>query len=292
MSRHAYLIICHNNWNQLRFLIENLSDSRNDFYILVDSKATDFDQHLFMETCSCKRLYFVEPIDICWGDYSLVEAELSLLKASTSNGHYSYYHLLSGADMPLVSQNTIHDFFDKNNGCEFVDFDLNQDYPLTLKRLKYYYFFQDKVGRKRINFYKILRDLILLGEKAISVNRTKDIEKYLAKGSNWFSITDDFARYILANEDFIATQFRNSYCCDEHVIQTLLNMSPYKKNWYGYKNTSIMYQNLRYLDWGRGKPYTFKKGEFFELSNGDHLFARKFSSDIISTDVKQHLLSV
>ncbi|SFO24557.1 Core-2/I-Branching enzyme [Pseudobutyrivibrio sp. UC1225] len=291
MSKHAYLIICHNNWKQLNFLIDCLNDPRNDFYIMVDSKATDFDCEYLTKSVPTDNLYFVNQIDVRWGDYSLFEASLSLLKAASAHQKYSYYHLLSGVDMPLKSQTYIHNFFDSNQGYEFVDFDNEDSSSLAFRRTRYYYLLQKYVGRKRISFFKILRDVILIFEKILHVNRVKDIQSYLAKGSNWFSITDDFAHYIIGKESFIKKYFYNTYICDEIVVQTLLNMSPYKDNWYGNKNHSLEYQNMRYLDWGRGKPYTFSKDDFFELHEGEYLFARKFSTDIVSNDIRDILLN-
>lgn len=291
MNKHAYLIIAHNNWEQLHFLINILNDPRNDFYILVDSKATDFDQNLFASNCKCSNLYFVDPINIFWGDYTQILAELSLLKSATSNYKYSYYHLISGQDMPLKSQDYIHDFFNNNKGYEFVDFDSFEETSLALERTRYYYFLQKQTGRKRVSIPKIIQKVALLFEKTVGINRSKSIQDSLGKGSNWFSITDDFARYIVDNEEFILKHFTRTYCCDEVFIQTLLKKSPYKDNWYGFKNNEIQYQNLRYNDWNRGKPYTFKKDEFFPLCESPYLFARKFSLDIISDDILQHFYS-
>ena len=39
MDRHAYLILAHKNFGQLRKLIELLDDPRNDIFVHVDAKA-------------------------------------------------------------------------------------------------------------------------------------------------------------------------------------------------------------------------------------------------------------
>ena len=49
MNRHAYLIIAHNNWKQLKFLIKLLYDDRNDYYLHIDLKAKDFDRDSFLD---------------------------------------------------------------------------------------------------------------------------------------------------------------------------------------------------------------------------------------------------
>ena len=49
------------------------------------------------------------------GGYSLVNAEMILLRKATEVGHYNHYHLLSGQDLPIQSQETIQKFFLKNS---------------------------------------------------------------------------------------------------------------------------------------------------------------------------------
>ncbi len=289
MGKHAYLIICHNKWEQLQFLISVLNDPRNDFFILVDSKSKDFDRDSFVKKCASKQLYFADPVGIYWGDYSQVQAELSLLKKATSTGKYDYYHLISGVDMPLRPQDEMHRFFEENAGTEFVDFDSFEDGSWALERLGFYYFLQKNIGRRKINVLKFMRDFLVVVQKVLHVNRCKGIEQYLAKGANWFSITDDFARFIVDNEDFVEKHFKRTYCADEEFVQIMLKVSPYRDNWYGFKNRTIHYQNLRLLDWGRGAPYTYKKEEYFDLCKSEYLFARKFSDDIMAEDIRGYL---
>ena len=64
---------------------------------------------------------FVPRLKVYWGDYSQVRACLRLLRAA-SVGDYSYYHLLSGADLPLKTQDEIHAFFEAHDGTEFIHF--------------------------------------------------------------------------------------------------------------------------------------------------------------------------
>lgn len=42
---------------------------------------------------------------------------------------------------------------------------------------------------------------------------------------------------------------------------------------------------IRYIDWKKGNPHTFKKNDFDELKNSDRVFARKFDqSDLEIVD--------
>ena len=76
MGKHAYLIIAHNNWEQLKFLVELLEDPRNDFFILIDKKARDFDKEQFLSSFSTgllKHIFFTKQVDIRWGMYSQIK---------------------------------------------------------------------------------------------------------------------------------------------------------------------------------------------------------------------------
>lgn len=42
MGKHAYLIIAHSNFGQLRTLLEMLDDERNDIFVHVDARAGAF----------------------------------------------------------------------------------------------------------------------------------------------------------------------------------------------------------------------------------------------------------
>ena len=103
MGKHAYLIIAHDKFEQLKRLLLLLDDERNDIYLHIDSKAKDFCQEEFEQLLSRAGLFFTERTSVIWGSYSQIHSELVLLKAAVP-GHYSYYHLLSGTDLPIKSQ--------------------------------------------------------------------------------------------------------------------------------------------------------------------------------------------
>lgn len=56
-----------------------------------------------------------------WRDYSQIKIEIVLIKVA-SQKNYAYYHLISGVDLLLKSQEEFHQFFKKHNGKEFIHF--------------------------------------------------------------------------------------------------------------------------------------------------------------------------
>lgn len=203
-----------------------------------------------------------------------------------SEVNYARYHLISGMDLPIKSQDYIHAFFE-NDDQEYIRFDPK---PISLyeDRVKYYYFFQDIIGRnhgKHIAVLELLQNNLLKVQRLLKVNRCKKIVLY--KGVQWFSITDDFARYVLLNEEFIRKNFKYTLCADEMFLQTLVQMSPYRDR---VRNCS-----LRHIDWERGNPYIFRVEDYEELMNTDNLFARKFDEcidsriiDMIENEIKNN----
>ena len=223
-KRHAYLIICHNNFHILRKLVSLLDDSRNDIYIHVDRKVKHFVQ-LSKELSTHKaHLFFTKRINVNWGGYSQVRAELLLLESALKQ-EYAYYHLISGVDMPLKSQNEIHAFFDENQGKEFIGIDEQSNGGKAFEeRVGYYRLFQDVIGRNtglHIAAIEKLDRLCLAMQKALHINRTIGYDKVMYKGPNWFSITRQMAVFVMENRTKISRMFQFGMCVDELFLQRL-----------------------------------------------------------------------
>ena len=103
--KHAYLILAHMKFDKC--LLQCLDDKRNDIFIHFDYKLTQIPE---LQTKYANLFIIENRIDVRWGDVSVVEAEYVLFEAASRQGSYAYYHLLSGVDMPLKSQDYIHNF--------------------------------------------------------------------------------------------------------------------------------------------------------------------------------------
>lgn len=277
-NRHAYLIMAHNDLDILKKMLRLLDDSRNDIYIHIDSKIKKINFKEYQNICNLSKVNFIKRMDCRWGDYSLIECELRLLEASIKE-KYSYYHLISGVDLPIKSQNEIHKFFEDNKGKEFIHFCNKEDTNYARKKVQYYYFMTKYLrNSKKIPLYtqKIINKISINIQKMCGVNRIKD--KEIGFGSQWFSITDNLARYIVNNEEWIYLNFKNTKCPDEIFLQTLIKNSEFENNIFGKNLQGDYISCLRYIDWIRGNPYTWKKEDFNELIKSEFMFARKFSS--------------
>lgn len=288
LSKHAYLIIAHNNFNQLKLLIELLDDARNDIYLHIGKDAKNIDVSTFTSICKHANLYLADKrLAGCWGDKSLVDITILLLKQATNTNQYEYYHLLSGVDLPIKSQDYIHDFFSNNSGYEFVhfvrDMDINTPYRERIEeRVRYYHLFlplqhfrkcKGLIKKGGIFSHSLLDSLSMRIQKFIKINRLSKYEFTIFYGAQWFSITHNFALYILEKQTSIDELIKYSLCSDEIVIQTTIMNSSFKEKIspYGY---------MRHIDWNRGGPYTFRSSDLEELLQSDKLFARKFDENI------------
>jgi hypothetical protein len=283
-AKHAYLIMAHNNFSILEKLIKLLDDKRNDIYIHIDKKVSHFDFNYFKQLTQKSNIHFVKRMNVQWGGYSQIKGELTLLKSAVSR-RYEYYHYISGVDLPLKTQDYIHEFFEQNSGKEFIHFDKQENDIGNYDRIRYYHLLQELIhGSKTKAVSKTLRILnrgILAVEKICKVNRMKNNELEYQKGASWFSITDSLAKYILSKEDLIKKMFNHTNCGDELFLQTLVWNSEYRTRLYNDSFNNNYQSCMRYIDWNRGQPYVWRVNDYNKLMNTEYLFARKFD---INTD--------
>lgn len=278
--RHTYLIMAHNEFDILEKLLRLLDDERNDFYIHIDKKAADFPFDRFRSLPKKSTVYFTPRLDVRWADFSLTECQLIMLREALPRG-YRYFHLISGVDLPLKSNDAIHDFFERHDGKEFVHFCSEEKTEAIRFHVEYYHFrrlMRSPNALARAAGYGLTGASMLLYKLGIKRKWEENIR--LAYGSNWCSITDELAAYILEKEAWVRKYFRLTCISDELYIQTLVENSDFRHRLYHSEKDDDPMANLRHIDWTRGKPYVFRSGDFEELMASPCLFARKFSDKV------------
>ena len=270
-KKHAYLIMAHTNFPQLQILINLLDHPNNDIYLHVDKRSVDFRPEMIRVSAS--NLTIIDPIRITWGGHSQIRCELNLLKASAPN-HYRYYHLISGIDLPLKSQDEIHEFFEAHYPENFINFHApSNESKSFLYRIEQYHIFQDLMGRNKGLVPGLLRRAnngFISLQKQVGFRRKQYIPPY--KGTNWFSITDELVQYVLSQEALIKKQFYYSSCADEVFLHSVAMASPCRD--------TIVDDCLRAIDWDRGDPYIFRQEDVDGLLVSPNLFGRKFDSRV------------
>lgn len=276
MQRHAYLILAHEDTLVLRRLLALIDDKKNDVFIHIDKNSKNIQIQNILNNVKKSKITVIRKYRVHWGTNSIALATLELLKRA-SKYQYNYYHVLSGADLPIKSKEEIWNFFEKHAGKEFIHFGTKQ-YQKDIKcRYDQYHFFSKQLGRKRDKKLWIDMETYSLAiQRRLHIDRTKKVPYDFYGGANWVSITNDMAQYIVNNRKKYSRAFRFTQNSDELVFQTIVMDSPYKDNLYHLQFDNDYQACVRYIDWNRGTPYIFRSGDFEELIQSGCMFARKF----------------
>lgn len=272
--KHAFLIIAHNNWPLLCRLLKKLDHVDHDIYLHIDEKAKiDENDRLDIEnSCKSSALHYIHSQKIYWGGYCQIDCELRLMEAANRK-KYDYYHVMSGIDFPIKSMAEIHQFFEQNQGHEFVHMSGEEFDKRSESRYEQYHFLQKHVGRARSGFwFQLERVSLWIQRNIFKMKRSSAFAGIQYKGgSNWCSLTNDAVEYLLRQKPQIEKMFQHTICCDEFFVQTMLYNSSFRdKIYYG--------GNLRSIDWARGNPYTYQAEDYEELISSGNLFCRKVSN--------------
>lgn len=274
--KHAYLILAHSSFDLLRLLISRLDDERNDIFVHIDKKVKDLPKlHVGKAT-----LFMLDNrIDVRWGDWTVVEAEYALFEAAVSHAPYQYYHLLSGVDLPVKSQDYIHEFCDAHQGTEFIGYTLTEITPEVVRKVQRWHLFPEDF--KNTNVVKrALRAGYIRVQELLGIYRNRDVD--FKKGSQWVSVTDAMARHFLAHRSWAQKVFSHSFCSDEMVFQTLAWQPPFREKL--YNTTDDGAGCLRAIGWRDGQLIDWTPEDLPRLEASEALFARKFNQSILGKE--------
>ena len=292
MANIAYLILAHEHPKHLGKLIDRLTSTAAVFFIHLDKKspAAAF-RHIRGE-----NIHFTSKRKtVHWGDFSIVEATLLLLRAALAHpSRPQRFVLLSGADYPLHSAAYIEAFFERHGDTEYMGLTPmpsdEEDKPIS--RLTTY---KARPGAAKINWL-VRRALVRFG----AIPKERDYRAHLKGitpygGSMWWALSREACEYMLEfidRERRMVRFFKHTHCPDESFFHTILGNSAYKNH---------MLREVTYADWTAGgrSPALFSEAHLerfreargFSTSGGADavpaLFARKFSDE--STEIAERL---
>ena len=273
--RHAYLILAHNEFGLLQQLLGALDDPRNDIYVHIDKKVKEMPD---LHTRKAGLTLLDRRIDIRWASLQMVEAEFALFETASAKGPYQYYHLLSGVDLPLKSQDYIHDFFDRHDGKEFIGFTLTRMTPELVRRTQRWHLFPRHFSQTK-NGYSAPRAAFIRLQELLGIKRNRQVE--FMKGSQWVSITERMVRYLLSQRHWVMKTFSHTFAPDECVLQTLAARSPFMTDLYDTSDDAK--GCMRAIGWRPnpdGSGWTLNDwcaADYETLASSPALFARKFN---------------
>ena len=282
MSKHAYLLIVHKDPVQVRKLLRTLDDERNLIVVHCDKKmdADDVDA-ISSAVMRHAELEVFQEFDVLWGGYTLVEAELALLRRALGRG-CSYYHLLSGECLPLRTQDEIHGFFDAS-GKEFIACNPRFEWEATFDaRLR-----QHHLQNRNLSVLTKMADKALVfAQRLVRVNYLDPDIRY-GYGSQWFSVTDELTRDLISHEEWVREHFGRGLCSDELFLQSFALTFGYQDRLFRPFDAGDKWGNMRLVDWDRGEgihPYTLRSKDYDWAMGTGMMFGRKFS-DAVDSDM-------
>lgn len=283
---HAYLILAHNDAQQLYNLVKALYSPHSKLYIHVDTKSTEFmNKSKIKELNTMEHVYFVPSIKTYWGGFSLVKATLTLLIEAIKDNQNERFHLISGMDYPIKPLNKILSFFDKNknNYLTYIPEESNKRYFID----RYYFYDNDYINTKNLKYSikkRIIRSILIFIQRItwflvqiLQIPIRKKINMKYYHGSQWFSFTREAVNYILnyiEHNPWILKRFNYTACSDESFFTMILMNSDKLKN-------TIINDDLRLRmpdgSLNRG-GYVLTEKDIEHIKKSPALFARKFTT--------------
>ncbi len=265
----AYLIIAHNEFEILQMLVSALDYPGNDIYVHFDRKVKLLPDLMTRNS----NLYVLDRrIDVRWGHVSQIKTELLLFEEALAHGPYDFYHLISGTHLPLKDTNGLNAYFEKKKGLSVVTgLTKDTEYQETLKMHRINLFLRNYSSRSDM----LSKTSQFMWKSCVAVQRwlhimvNKGVDFW--KTSNWLSLSDDAARYIISIKKQILKRYRFTLCGDEFFVATELMNSP-------LKDRIINDDYYLKCEMQRSNPRIYTLREFDTLKTSGCLFARKFSS--------------
>lgn len=282
-KRTAFILQIHKNPEQVnKFINQLISNDQADVFIHIDKRNYKEISELIVKNTNVKIIG--QSVNCEWGDISQVDATILLLReVLASQDKYDFVCLRSGQDL-LV----------KDGYKEFLLHSYEQIF-LNIREMD-----KSIIGFMKINWPKITRKrytsthpiriyrriLLSLYKMGINIlpNKNKWPKDYqFYKGSQWFSIPYETAKYIIEFLDKNAWYykfFENTLVPDESFFHTLIMNSHYKKQ--------VVNCNHMFLKWGetlkeRNSPKDLTSKDIKLIEESHDYFARKFDEKVDNT---------
>ena len=269
-GRHAVLILAHTQPQLLRLLLEAVDSPHIDVFLHVDD-ASVLTTHRFHTRRSALH---VTTGKAAWGGFSLVRAEFRLLEKALRADSYDYLHLISGQDLPLVTPAELRERM-AGRREQFIGRTPARDGAADWK-IRYWHPFADNRHYRTSLVLKGTRRAAVAAQRVMHVDRVSPMNLQPRHGSQWFSITAAFARWLLDRRQWAQRAFQRAITSDELVLPTMwATLSP------PFELSSEQDQNLRWINWDPLRepgPRTITMADVPEVRSHQErcLFARKF----------------
>lgn len=269
-GRHAVLILAHTQPQLLRLLVGALDSPHIDVFVHMDEASPLQGHHL---SCRHSALHVMRG-RAAWAGFSLVTAEFRLLEAALRADSYDYLHLISGQDLPLVTPADLRERLAGRHE-QFIGRTPARDGDADWK-VRYWHPFADSRRYRTSVVLKGTRRAAVAAQRMMHVDRLSPMNLQPRHGSQWFSITAAFARWLLDRRQWAQRAFQYAITSDELLLPTMwATLHP------PFELSSERDQNLRWINWDPVRepgPRTITMADVPEVTRQRQwcLFARKF----------------
>ncbi len=275
MKKHAFLVLAHKQPQLLARILQRLERPNHHFFIHVDLKYPNLKE--YYSVCrNIQNIHFVsDNIEVYHAGISIVYAEILLLQeADKQKEKFDFYHLISGQDYPIRSNNQFDEFFEQtDHSFMYIDSkelqkELANNYKICANRFHF--------NNTEKWYSKIYEKFHLHYFSYLWYNRDH-IDNYIG-GWQWFSwnytVKEYVMQYINKQPQYIE-KYNHTSSPDEHIFTTLL--APHAQDLH------IEIQNpLRYISWHphrdvntKYRPYDLTEEDLPWIINSKAFFCRK-----------------
>lgn len=276
--RVAFLILAHGDAPQLVRLCRALQP--HSVFIHIDAKAPAFPLDTFTALPNVTQA--TPSVKVHWGDFSMVQATLNLIKAAQDKGQFDRFVLLSGSCYLAKPLAALEALFVQNPRREWI--------ALTqIQRASHLY---NMIGRRwrmsPLVKHKGIDSKLRLGWNKISKWIGRDLEREIQMkpyfGSQWWALTDDCIAMVLEfvkSHPAFVEAYKSVYAADEHFFQTIIGNSSFgqfadRADDRGLETNKLT--PLHLIATSEDRYFGAGEKDFFQISTTEYFFIRKIST--------------
>lgn len=205
------------------------------------------------------------------GGHSQLLVELELFKEVLKRSErYSYVHLISGQDFPLMPMSQIVKECDAT-GADYLGFITGSNKKRYVRRLRYWNILVSKVRESKVCAYT--RKAFLALQMLIGVDRLKHCPLTFEVGANWMSITIESLIFIVDEYPKYEKYFKHGISAEECYKQMILKTCPVAHIVNSSKRY-VVFENMN------PSPKTLTMDMLDQIMASGAFFARKFDDDV------------
>jgi hypothetical protein len=206
-----------------------------------------------------------------------VRATLSLLEmALDSDTNFQRFVLISGQDVPLVTNDAIHAWFSKHGSIDFIESQPVLGDKLLERRVSHFHSsFPSRLSKAQKVLGWPVYVAFALPQRLLGTSRKMNYLFF--KGSQWWDLTRgaviEIVRLVQMDSN-VVRRFRFTLAADELFFQTALSQCGF--------SLSAFVAPSRFIDWESGPehPRTLRFEDLDRVLESNSLFARKVDENV------------